>query len=176
MQVELQPFEIEDADELICWSGSPRFLLQWAGPRLKYPLDREQLEDIVQASTGADPKILPFKAIDKATGETVGHIELFDIDRENGTAILGRALIGREEYRGQGIGTEMVRSILTVAFDGTHLHRVALHVFCFNEGAVRCYERAGFSIEGRMREARRFEKEYWDFYTMSILEDEWRNT
>ena len=39
------------------------------------------------------------------------------------------------------------------AFTSLGLHRVALSVFAFNERAIRAYERVGFTIEGRAREA-----------------------
>jgi RimJ/RimL family protein N-acetyltransferase len=46
-------------------------------------------------------------------------------------------------------------------------------VFDFNQAAIACYKRAWFTIEGRLREARRVGEEYWTLYLMSLLESEW---
>jgi RimJ/RimL family protein N-acetyltransferase len=56
------------------------------------------------------------------------------------------------------------------------LHRISLGVFDFNERAIRCYEKVGFSREGLLRDARRFKDYYWNLIEMSMLEHEWRRT
>ena len=53
------------------------------------------------------------------------------------------------------------------------LHRVGLSVFSFNERAIRSYEKAGFRIEGRLREAISRDGRYWDEIQMGILRDDW---
>jgi hypothetical protein len=47
-------------------------------------------------------------------------------------------------------------------------------VFAFNERAIRAYRKAGFTIEGRAREAIWRDGQFWDELAMSVLEDEWR--
>jgi RimJ/RimL family protein N-acetyltransferase len=46
-------------------------------------------------------------------------------------------------------------------------------VFDFNRGAIRCYERAGFRIEGLMREKFRMGDAYWNCCVMSQLRSDW---
>ena len=60
------------------------------------------------------------------------------------------------------------------AFGSLGLHRVALTVFAFNERAIRAYQRVGFVIEGRAREAIWRDGRWWDEIHMSILEPDWR--
>jgi RimJ/RimL family protein N-acetyltransferase len=64
--------------------------------------------------------------------------------------------------------------LLRVAFEELSLHRVALNVFDFNQAAIRCYQRAGFLIEGVSRQTCRVGNDYWDACVMSILEHEYR--
>ena len=47
-------------------------------------------------------------------------------------------------------------------------------VFGFNDTAINCYKKAGFQIEGKLREAEKIDDEYWSLFIMSIIEDEYR--
>lgn len=175
MWINLEPFIHADIDRLVGWVPSSKFLLQWAGSVFRHPLDRGQLKRHLARAAGAEPDCLVYKAIDRATGEAVGHGELAAIDRRNLSAAVARILVGPPQLRGQGIGAQIVRVLLCVAFDDLALHRVALHVFDFNAPAIRCYEKLGFRKEGTLREARRHGDEYWNVHVMGILEQEWRS-
>src|SRR6185312_8878392 len=59
-------------------------------------------------------------------------------------------------------------------FDELGLHRLQLGVYDFNLGAIACYERAGFVIEGRLRDSTRGSDGYWSGYLMALLEPEHR--
>jgi len=172
--ITLRPFDRSDFARLIGWVASPAFLLQWAGPLFTYPLDTPQLERYLAESQQEQPMRMIFTAVEAETGAAVGHIELGKIDPRNRSASLARVLIGDPSRRGKGSGVEMVLHALAIGFDRLGLHRVDLVVFDFNTGAIACYERAGFVIEGRLREARRFGEDYWTLVQMSILEQEWR--
>jgi RimJ/RimL family protein N-acetyltransferase len=107
------------------------------------------------------------------SGEVVGHAELGHVDRRNRSAKLMRILIGPEELRGSGLGEQVVRALVEIGFGRLDLHRLDLHVFEFNTGAVRCYERAGFRLDGTLRDARRHEGGYWNLCIMGLLRPEW---
>jgi len=47
-------------------------------------------------------------------------------------------------------------------------------VFAFNERAIRAYQKAGFRVEGRLREAIWRDGHYVDEVQMGILSTEWR--
>jgi RimJ/RimL family protein N-acetyltransferase len=50
---------------------------------------------------------------------------------------------------------------------------VYLHVYEFNRRAIRAYEKCGFVLEGRLRQARYSEGKYHDVLILSILRPEW---
>jgi RimJ/RimL family protein N-acetyltransferase len=172
-KIALKPFGRSDFSRLIGWVKSPEFLLQWAGPIFNYPLDNAQMEKYINGSEKDFVKRKIFKVIWTDTNEVVGHIELNDIDKKNKSAALCRVLIGEPSLRGKGIGTQMVTRLLTVGFDQLGLHRIDLVVFDFNRAAINCYKKAGFTIEGHLRDARRLGDQYWSLYQMSILAHEW---
>jgi RimJ/RimL family protein N-acetyltransferase len=54
------------------------------------------------------------------------------------------------------------------------LHRVGISCFSYNPGAKRLYERLGFVYEGAKRESLWYDGGWHDKFTLSMLEDEWR--
>lgn len=48
-------------------------------------------------------------------------------------------------------------------------------MYDFNRGAIACYQRAGFVIEGRVRDSTRGSDGYWTGYLMALLEDAYRH-
>jgi RimJ/RimL family protein N-acetyltransferase len=171
--LKLLPFSRQDFSRLVGWADSAEFLMQWAGPIFTHPLDKAQLEKYVQAAEGDPPSRRIFKAVATGSEEVIGHIELNNIDRRNRSAMVSRVLVDPAR-RGQGFGVELVRKAVELGFGELQLHRLELYVFDFNEAAIVCYRRAGFSVEGRLRESRRVGGEYWSLYVMSLLESEWR--
>ncbi len=174
MDIELRPFERKDFTRLISWVKSPEFLLQWAGPIFDFPLSAMQLEIYLRGAEEEPPTRKIYKVIRSNDNAVIGHVELANIDCRNKSATLCRVLIGEPPLRGRGVGIETVRRALDIGFGELGLHRIDLVVFDFNTAAIKCYERAGFTREGQLREARKIGSEYWTLYQMSILEKEWR--
>jgi len=84
--------------------------------------------------------------------------------------------IGEKAYWSQGHGTDAVRLLLRYGFNELNLNRICLHVYSFNTRAIRCYEKAGFVLEGRLRQDVFHHGEYADALVMSVLRSEWRDT
>jgi RimJ/RimL family protein N-acetyltransferase len=171
--IELKPFTRSDIATLIGWIDSPESLMQWAGPTFSYPLDEAQLEAHLRQTVGPEPRRMVFKAVRVNDQQTVGHIELCNIDRAERCARISCVLVGPEHLRGSGIGTEMMRAILRIGFEQLDLHRIDLFVFDFNTRAIACYERAGFRKEELLRDARKVGDQSWSLYAMRILRSEW---
>lgn len=81
--------------------------------------------------------------------------------------------IGERDCWGKGYGTDAMKVLLRYAFTEVNLHRVSLGVFDYNARAIKAYEKAGFILEGRMREAMHRDRKYWDILFMGVLRDEW---
>ena len=83
--------------------------------------------------------------------------------------------IGDKEYWGKGVGTEVTKRIVKMGFEELNLNRIMLSVSVPNKAGVKAYERAGFILEGRLREAALRNGVYHDKLVMSILKSEWQN-
>jgi len=109
------------------------------------------------------------------SGRLIGSCAFSQLDGDNGSALY-HITIGEADVWGHGYGTEATRLMVDHAFRVLGLHRVALSVFAFNERAIRSYEKVGFVVEGRSREAIRRDGRWWDELQMSILGSEWLAT
>ncbi|MBZ9625945.1 GNAT family N-acetyltransferase [Clostridium sp. FP2] len=174
MLIKLEKFKTCDVKILASWIPDKEFLLQWAGPAYSFPLSEDQLQDDINMMSSENPKTLMFAVKIANTNEIIGHIQLLGIDLVNSSACIGRVLVGNQNIRNKGIGTQMINGILDIAFETLKLHRVYLGVFDFNKSAIACYEKAGFKIEGTSRDFRKINDEYWSLINMSILEKEYK--
>ena len=109
-------------------------------------------------------------AIETTDGVHIGNCGLHDFDWKNSKAELG-ILIGEKEYWSKGYGSDAVRTLVGFAFGEMNLHRVQLEVYDFNSRALHCYEKCGFQVEGRQREALFRNGSYHDILIMGILRE-----
>ncbi|NQU68247.1 MAG: GNAT family N-acetyltransferase [Candidatus Marinimicrobia bacterium] len=168
-KIKLTPFEKENIPLLIQWIQTPKFLLQWAGPGYSYPLTEEQVLAHIFSSSVSSGKTVILKAVLFDSGVTIGHGEILGIDTYQQAAVLGRILIGPDEYRGKGYGLKLVQALTWYAFENFPIHRLGLNVFSYNTAAIECYRKAGFIKEGELRDARYFEGEFISATIMSLL-------
>jgi diamine N-acetyltransferase len=98
----------------------------------------------------------------------IGWVVLRHVDAKNGTAEFG-IVIGEQDCRGKGYGTEVTRLVLDYAFTVENLHNVMLDTAAHNERAIRAYTRAGFRIIGRRRQALCWGSTRYDSVLMDCL-------
>ena len=146
-------------------STEPRYR-DWHEPP-KSLAQREGEFDVQQAEP--DPTTVALVIV--AGERVVGDINLFHIDTRSRNASVGLS-IWRPEDRGCGYGTDAMRALLRWAFRQMNLHRVELSVDPSNTAAIRSYAKAGFSEEGRRREAHFTDGVYVDDVMMGILRRE----
>ncbi|MGH2350406.1 MAG: GNAT family N-acetyltransferase [Chloroflexota bacterium] len=115
-----------------------------------------------------------FMIYERETLRPIGFATLMDIDHLMRTAELA-LVIGEKDYWGKGYGTEATTLMLDYAFTWIHLHSVKLRVFAHNERGLRAYQRAGFKLIGRWREAYRIGDRALDVIFMDCLATEFRS-
>ncbi len=81
--------------------------------------------------------------------------------------------IGEKSLWNQGFGTEAMCLLLQHGFDTLNLNRIGLYVYSTNPRAIRSYEKVGFVLEGRKRQAMYQNGKFVDILLMSILRSEW---
>jgi RimJ/RimL family protein N-acetyltransferase len=103
-----------------------------------------------------------------SAGEVVGWCDVLPLDRPilAHRGVLGMGLL--PQFRGQGIGTKLIRSALAAA-RAFGLHRVELTVREPNSGAIELYRKEGFEIEGVQRDAVMVDGVYEDVVCMAVV-------
>jgi diamine N-acetyltransferase len=126
-------------------------------------------EQMTDAGRAPRPTAVTFAVHDAADGELVGVCGIEGIDYHFARAELG-IFIGRR--RSTGIGTDATRLALDWAFNMLGLRNVMLETYEFNEQARRAYERAGFKVIGRRRDAVSVLGRRWDSFLMDAVASE----
>lgn len=130
--------------------------------------ERAAIEDWL-ASRPGQPDRADWAIVRREDGAFLGEAVINDVDLANGCASFRIALASPELY-GRGYGTEATRLIIDFALRDAGLHRLTLEVYEFNERARHVYERCGFVVEGRLREALLWEGQRYDTVVMGVLE------
>lgn len=105
-------------------------------------------------------------------GSLIGKIRLDRVDLRDRRASLAIGIENTSQL-GKGLGSEAIALALGYAFNVLELHRVSVRVVDYNLRAIRSYQKCGFVIEGREREAAFVDGIWYDDVMMAILDREY---
>jgi RimJ/RimL family protein N-acetyltransferase len=169
-RVYLRPAERDDLPRFVRWFADAEVARHLAA-RAPFSLAMEEkwFEGMLERQGKTD---YLFVACLLTDGRPLGTVGLHGLDLENGNAEFGIA-IGEKDEWDKGYGTEALQAICDFGFGALRLERIDLHVYADNTRAQRSYEKAGFRVEGRMRNAHFAEGRHTDVLVMAMLRDEW---
>ncbi|MEM6373759.1 MAG: GNAT family protein [Pseudomonadota bacterium] len=140
----------------------------------------------IQAMFGADPNAVrditpeaaeawvqshiddPHAWIIEANGALAGGVRLHSINYSDKRAQIAIGIVDPAAL-GQGIGTAAMQLLATHAFETMGLHRLGCRVLEFNARAIASYEKVGFVVEGREREAALIAGQWHDDLILGLL-------
>lgn len=97
----------------------------------------------------------------------VGCVWLEDLDFLKKEGKLG-IYIGESHCRGLGVGREVIKKILNLAFGLLDLNKVILHVREKNARAINCYKSCGFVITKEFSKRQFSDGSYQGIYEMAV--------
>jgi RimJ/RimL family protein N-acetyltransferase len=173
-RVRLRPVEEEDLPRFVSWLADPEVRRHLA---LYHPMGMEQERRWFEANvTAGDTQAwsIDCRAVPSTpeVWQHIGSCGFHAIDWRNRVGELG-ILIGAKDYWGQGYGTDATRTLVRWGFGTLNLNRIFLKVFADNARAIRCYEKVGFQLEGRLRQDNFDNGAYRDTLVMGILREEY---
>jgi RimJ/RimL family protein N-acetyltransferase len=102
----------------------------------------------------------------------IGNIWLWDIDQRHRRAEV-RVMIGEKTLLGRGFGTEAIALIADYGFRQLHLHKMYAYVLSINPRARSAFEKAGFAVEGVLRQDRWTGDQFTDVFFLGKLNDQY---
>jgi putative acetyltransferase len=158
--IEIRPIRSEDAEAI----HQLRLLPSSIDNTMAIPSER--LVDIRRRVEGYGPDDHEFVAVQD--GQVVGmaglHVGARKL-RHSGSV----GMMVHDQFQGQGIGRELLETLLHVADNFLGLIRVELEVYPDNLRAIRLYESCGFEHEGRKRKAVWRHGEHQDILVMGRI-------
>lgn len=162
--VFIRPITLDDTDDIVRWRNSENvkkyFIFQGDFTReghLSWYNNKILTKEVLQ-----------FIIVEKENNTSIGSVFIRDIDYIHKKGEFG-IFIGDDSKKGKGFGEQATKLILEYAFNVFKLHRIYLRVLADNSRAISCYKKAGFVIEGTLRDDALINGHYRDIVWMSML-------
>jgi RimJ/RimL family protein N-acetyltransferase len=171
--IRLAPLQQHHATSFRLWLRDPE-VIEYSLSAFQHLHTEAQINHWL-AATLQNPTSLNLGIFPEGSDELIGYAGLSGISATNqaGEYFI---LIGQKSWWGKGVGTAVTRQVLAIGFATHGLNRIMLTVSEANIGGLRAYAKAGFVVEGRMREACRRNGVFHDKILMSVLKSEWHSS
>ncbi len=163
-QINLRAPEPHDTDTLYLWENDPA---QWLTSFTPVHVSRQRLWDYVNNFDGDLSSWQQIKLMAETDGQTVGTVDLFDIDLHAGHAFVGVYIAS--EMRLRGYGTAALEAVCDYAFNVLGLNSIVAVVAVNNIASLRIFGRAGFDNVGRLASWIRQGQSYSDAVIMQSV-------
>ncbi|HWR05323.1 GNAT family protein [Sporomusa sp.] len=171
-KVSLATLNLADAGKIAEWLNDLEVTLPLGDEAFSH-VTVETIQHDIEKSPERSSGLRTFALIQNADDCLIGRSALYAIDYVNRSAKIG-IFIGDKQHWNKGYGQESLRLTLDYAFNLLNLNSVMLGAVSFNARAIHCYQQAGFTEIGRIREARIIGVERYDVILMDILAKEFR--
>ncbi len=157
--ITLRPAVVEDIAFITATEqvpGHERFIGHWAPERHAAAMQSTANQYLI----GED-----------AAGDPAGFAILMELDNRHGNVLLQRIAVPEP---GRGFGRALLAAVTGWVFARSASHRLWFNMFADNARAHHVYASSGFTMEGRLREARlRADGTRCDSLIFSMLRSEW---
>jgi len=169
-KIYLSPMSLEDAEDFTKWINDRSVSDNTHSTAKTYNVEteREWIKNIL------DNKEPTFSIVLKENDKLIGNCGLMNVKNIDGTAEIG-IMIGEEENRDKGYGSEAIKLLLDFGFNVLKLHNIDLKVFDFNKRAIACYKKIGFKEYGIKHESYYLNGKYHNEILLEMLESDYRN-
>jgi RimJ/RimL family protein N-acetyltransferase len=103
-------------------------------------------------------------------GEVIGQVSFKSVRWFNRKAEL--SLFIKPEFQGRKLGMKILEAMMEYAFGRLNFYRLEAEVLEYNEKAIKLVEMLGFTMEGRLRQAKYSDGKYFDILRFGILKHE----
>lgn len=164
--IYLRAIEPEDLDILYQWENDS-FL--WVHGCTLAPFSKFTLREYIQNSCYDiyQTRQLRMMITLKKTNETIGMVDLFEIDPHHERGAVG-ILIAPDHQR-KGFGNEALQLMCSYAFGFLHLHQLYAHILQENKNSLKLFSENGFISCGLFKEWVKTENGYKNVVVMQRI-------
>ena len=169
-EVTLRPVTSEDLHKLLTWRNKDHIRKWFFHSKVLTMEDQQRWYSLYREKDDDEMFIIQEGPAD------IGCIAIYNIDKENKQAEIGRIIIGEDKYRSKGFAYGAGIIHLKYAFVTLNMERLYLQIFADNEVAFNLYRKLGFAKEGLLRGAILTPSGRKDIIVMGLLKREFLTT
>lgn len=174
-KLTFKPLSIEDAK--LCFDNLEANVVYFSSGTSKKELNavtfEKYLEDHIKMIEDINlGKKASFLILNK-NKEYIGKCSFHTIDKKNNSGKISLSI--REEFWGEGYGSEALNFLCKTAFTKFKLHRLQYGAYSYNERSQKLAEKNGFKYEGILRDDKKIGNKYYDVLIYSKLKSEYKN-
>lgn len=171
-KVKLRQITMDDVPELwtmIYGTKKPEWK-KWDAPY--FPLQPEPYQYFAESFVPLLKEKPPRYAAIEIDGRFKGTVSYYWECRPTRWLECGIVIYDPQFWNG-GYGTEAVKLWVGYLFENTEVARIGMTTWSGNARVMKCAEKAGFTLEGRLRKVRYYDGVYYDSIRYGILREEW---
>lgn len=172
-RVTLRSLQEEDFREVyrLCYGEREPEWKKWDAPY--FPLEHIDFYEFCSRMESRLKRAdVPSMLLIEADQQIIGSVSYYWEHKESKWLEMG-IVIYRPEYWSGGYGTEALELWTEYLFEQIPLVRAGITTWSGNVRMMKCAEKLGMQLEGRMRKCRYHDGEYYDSIRMGILREEW---
>lgn len=169
-QTDLRAVDRSDVEQIHAWLDDPELMSWWGNgaPAISIDQVRQRLEIwLDDERIFGHPMAFIVETLER---EPIGLILLSELQPVDRSAELSFVLTAA--HRERGLGSDALVTLVHAAFDQWGLHRLTARAEASNARAHRFFEKNGFRLEGRLREARFIDGEWSDIVIFGCVRAE----
>ena len=162
--MDINRFKASDAEEIITWFTSLEDYVLWGGRTFGWPLEAAS---IIERSQEPHVELYTFST-SGTNAHANGLVGFMEFQRMSGSELRFCRVAIHPNQRGKGLGHSMIETALEAAKEIPNVTTITLAVFKQNQGAKRCYDKAGFQVVDKEPSVKEFNGKTWPLYQMEL--------
>ena len=165
-RLRMVPLDLDHVDAILEWANDPA--VTGNSQFFREPSDRKRIARFILEHETSEE--CAYFAAFVREGDYVGNVFLINMNRTHRHAQAGITL--KQAAWNHGYAKELMRALVSFAFEDLDLNKVYLQVFTTNEKGLKLWTKVGFTVEGVLRQHYFVNGAFHDMYSMSMLRED----
>ncbi|WP_301108334.1 GNAT family protein [Sporosarcina sp.] len=173
-KITLREITLKDVEDFYYWKyiEKEQAAKKWNGPYIPEEMKtKDQFTEELLNHNEILPNV-PDTLLIEVEGKFIGAVSAYWIDKNTNWLETGIVIYDKDFWNG-GYGFEAYKLWIDFLFQATDLHRLGMSTWSGNIRMMKVAEKIGMQEEGRIRNARTVEGQFYDAIKMGMLRDEW---